>query len=497
MEAAWTKSTVRGAIGLLLAALIALPTLQAQDQRESLGLQFGSDDSPANAWPDTGYVVLDRYTVEGNRKSRRPYVLRELTLQPGDTVQLEQLAATLDRQRELLLNTGLYSAVALVVGKLDVHFRQFNVRIVVREKWYFYPSLGVDLADRNFNVWWNEQNRSLDRVNLKATLRHANVTGRRDRLTFGVQAGYTRRVELSYQVPFVDRAQRVGIDLNVLLDRSREWGVRTEDGLLDFFRSDTSDVLRRQSFRLGITVRPGVFLTHLLRFEYQRNRTAELVASELNPNFFGAGRREQNFTGFFYEASYDSRDVRSFPIQGSRARLRINKLGLGRSDDLNRLTVSLLLARYQPLPARWSATLAAKGKIDVERTQVPYFNREVLGFDDDFVRGYQLYVVDGLDYGFVKSALRYKAFDQTLKFSWIPVRALQQVPLRVYVGGHADVGAARDPFQTEGNSLANQTLYGYGIGLYAVGYYSKVAQLELTRNGLGDWGLFLSYGFGL
>ena len=443
------------------------------------------------------YVLIEQLLVEGNRKTRRPIVLRETGLALGDTVRLGDLEAVLARTQRLLVNTGLFSEASVGIADLDVAERRLRLRVVVREKWYIYPALGVDLADRNFNVWWNEQDRDLSRLNFAAALRHRNITGRADRLVFRVQTGYTRRVDLTYRIPYIDRAKVLGLELSALVDRNREWQSRTVDGEQRFYGNDTTAVLRRRRLSIGITARPGIYLSHLLALERQVARADSTLATEVNPEFFGNGRTRQAYHGLVYEVAFDNRDLRFFPLRGNVLRLRAHKIGLTAADDVNRLNVSLTYARYQPLGGRFNLALEAKAKTDVQRDPVPYFSRESLGFGDDFLRGYQFYVVDGLDYAYAKTTLRAQAYDGTVRLPYSPVKALNEIPLRVFLGVHGDVGGMRDPTRAPGNVLANRTLTSYGAGVYANAFYGQVFGLECTRNDLGEWGWFLTFDTGI
>ena len=445
---------------------------------------------------DQRWAVVQDVVVEGNRKTRRDIVLREMDLLPGDTLHLHELDEVLARQRLLLLNTNLFSEAEVLVSRLDTVTQRVLLRAVVREKWYFYPAVDFDLADRNFNIWWTEQNRSLDRVNYGVKLRHGNTTGRADRLTLFAQGGYTRKAELKYEIPYVNRAKTYGLEFSLLAGRNREWGAATRAARLIFLDLDSIFVLERRRFRAGIVFRPGIFAEHLVRLERQTNRVDAKLGRAFNPEFFGDGRVRQEFWGLRYQYVHDRRDQRPFPIRGFYLRSSLEKLGLGNEGDLNRLNLEQLLRYYQPISPRWSASIEVSGKTDLVRTPVPFYNRSSLGFDNNFVRGYQLYVVDGLDWAYLRNTLRYKVFERDVRLPFAPIQRLRRIPFKLFVAATADAGGARDPFDTPGNVLANRVLSSYGVGVYAVVFYGKVIRFEVTRNDLNETGVFLSYSLG-
>jgi len=85
---------------------------------------------------------------------------------------------------------------------------QVVIKINVRERWYLFPIPYFRWVDRNFNQWWNEQNRSLDRVNYGINLRQSNVTGNNDKLNAAFITGYTQQFSFRYQIPFIDKKLR-------------------------------------------------------------------------------------------------------------------------------------------------------------------------------------------------------------------------------------------------------------------------------------------------
>lgn len=58
------------------------------------------------------------------------------------------------------------------------------------------------LIDRNFNQWWVEQKRSLERVNYGIKFTQNNISGRNDNLDIWLINGYTQQITLRYNLPF-------------------------------------------------------------------------------------------------------------------------------------------------------------------------------------------------------------------------------------------------------------------------------------------------------
>ena len=127
-------------------------------------------------------VVVTDILIEGNKKTKEKTILRELDFAFGDTIPTIDLISRLRRSEELLLNTGLFTLVRINIKIWNADTNHISINIELHEMWYLYPFYIFELADRNFNVWWEEQERSLKRINYGGRLTWLNLTGRRDLL---------------------------------------------------------------------------------------------------------------------------------------------------------------------------------------------------------------------------------------------------------------------------------------------------------------------------
>ena len=141
---------------------------------------------------------------------------------------------SLRRSEELLLNTGLFTLAKININNWDTEKNQISITIELREMWYLYPFYIFELADRNFNVWWEEQERSLKRINYGGRLTWLNLTGRRDLLKATVQFGYTKKFELSYNRPMLGKSRNLGGFTEIHYSNRKEIAYITEESKLLF-----------------------------------------------------------------------------------------------------------------------------------------------------------------------------------------------------------------------------------------------------------------------
>jgi len=414
-------------------------------------------------------------------------------VRPGDTLTVDELSKLVEESRLLLLNTGLFTKVNIYYKDWEAKTGKVHIRVEVDEAWYIYPVPVFDLADRNFNVWWVEQKRSLQRVNYGLDFSHLNFSGNNDPLKAKIQFGYTRKYNLRYTLPFINRRKTLGIYFSSEFAQNRELNYATSGNKQAFWRHEDRFVYTRFGTKLGLTYRPGARTFHYTELGFAQNRLDPYVADTLNPDFFLAGRSLQRYFSLQYEFTRDFRDFRAYPLKGHYLRVRLQKDGLGIFSDRNALTLTARYDRYFPLGSQLSLALLSDSKLSLIRNRQPYNDNRALGFGQMYLPGYEYYIADGLDMALVRSILRFRFLDKELRFGkWVPLPAYRNVPLKAYFALNSGWAIINDPFSSRiGNPLNNRPLWSGGLGLHFVFFYDKVLLIEYSVNHLLEKGLFL------
>lgn len=438
-------------------------------------------------------IEINTIRIQGNQKTRDRIILRELLFAPGYVVPDSIFADQLERSHQLVMNTGLFNEATFTVQEQSGN--KVDINIMVVEAWYIYPVPVFELIDRNFNVWWVEQNRSLDRINFGIEFAHLNFTGQKDKLKLTAKSGYTQSYSLKYSLPFIDRAQTLGILTEVGYSRNRELNYNSVNNKQLFYKDqDGRFILQRFQAEAGLVYRPGHHLTHSLRLRYQQNQIDTYIAEELNPDYFLAGKKLQRAFFLYYHFIYDFRDVRSYPLSGNLLTMEVRKEGLGFFEDRNALTVNLLYDHYWPLSDAWSTGVNFNSKLSLIRTQQPFNEYRALGFGRNTLYGYEYYVVNGMDMLLTKAFLRWRVTQGELKFGKIiPIKAFRKMPVKVYLNLNQGLGVVNDPYTRSINPFSNRLLWGGGLGLDVVLYYDKVLRIQYSYNHLLEHGLFLHF----
>ena len=430
--------------------------------------------------------------IIGHQKTRSWVIFREMSIHKGDRIASGELEGRMEQSFSTLMNTGLFVSANLTQSDTLYGPGRVVVQVEVRETWYIYPVPTFELADRNFNVWWTEQNRSLDRVNVGGTLSWYNFTGRRDRLRVGFTTGYTRENEASYRFPYLNKEGTLGISAGYSFQRRREQNYLTRNNEQLFYLNDDAFVYRRLAASVSLNYRRALYVTHDFQLGYNSSSIADTVANVLNPDFFGAGRTGQKFFRASYTFTNDQRDVRNYPWAGKFIRGRITKEGLGITGERSGLTVDGRYANFVPIGKNYSLNFGVGGKYSLIRTRQPFLENRAIGFGGNNLVGYQFYVVDGLDMAIWRLGLRRKLFKTRLdlgKIAFIP--AFRYIPLRVLAGLQFNQGITNSPFADDTNVLNNTLLTGVAAGLDFVLYFDLVLSLQYNYNHLREGGVFI------
>ena len=454
--------------------------------------------TPLLGWAGPGDSVrIEEVLLVGHKKTRPRVVFREMTLGQGDLIASDELPQEILRSYNNLMNTGLFASVEMQYDTLAVAEGRTSIIVNMRETWYIYPVPQFELADRNFNVWWNEQGRSLDRVNVGGKLTYYNFTGQRDRLKLGFTTGYTRSMEASYGFPYLNKAGSIGLSVGFGYQKRREQNYLTRDNRQEFYSDPDQFVYRRSSAQLTLSYRRRIYLSHSFGFGWQQSRVADTIAGVLNPQFYGDGRSSQRYFRISYDLSNDRRDVRNYPWKGTVLRVGFSKDGLGIYGERDGLEVHADYQKFIPFWKHYSLNYALAGKYSLIRTRQPFLENRAIGFGDNGLIGYQFYVVDGLDMVIWRLGLRRELFRTKLDLGKLVfIDAFRYIPIRMALSVQFNQGIANAPFVDDSNRLNNNLLTGFGAGLDVILYYDMVGGIQYNRNHLGEDGIYLNLNVG-
>lgn len=446
--------------------------------------------SPVSPTTPTRIKVNNIYVI-GNEKTQKNIILRELDFTTNFYYDWETFLGILKADEQKIYNLQLFNEVEitpLITGEEEV-----EILISVKERWYILPALIFQLADRNFAEWWTNQNRDWSRVNYGMRINHSNVAGRNEKFRFSGQLGFTKGLDILYSKPYIDRKQKHGLAFQVTYADQKTIPIKSEFNRQVFYTNEREEVLRK-SFISAIryTYRKTFYNFHFLTLGYNRTWINPEVL-QVNPDYFQHEGNNLNYMFLQYSFRHDKRDYVAYATKGELLQLSGTKYGFFSNEDLNEVEINLVANKYWPLSDRFHFAAGLTTAWFLSPRQ-PYTLVRGIGYQPNFIRGYELNVIEGQQLYVQKNSLRWKLVDLTFDLSQqIKWDQLNRFPLKVYLSGNFDHGSVTDRNDIfENRRLTNRYLFGYGPGIDIVTSYDLVMRFEYSRNNMGEGNFFFN-----
>jgi outer membrane protein assembly factor BamA len=467
--------------------IIFLSFFQAGAQKKTASPDITINDLALLSKDSGARIFVKDVIVQGNRKTKTTLVLRELPFKKGDSLAISALNESLEIARQQVYNTTLFNEVNIRVSVLDP--KNISVSIDLKERWYLYPVPQFQPVDRNFNDWVKTYHASFDRVNYGLKLLHYNLTGNRDALRVYLINGYTRNISLAYSIPGFNKSRNEGFSLNVGYAQNRRIAYETDPNnkIIEYKKDEFA---RNVIFAgIGFSKRIGLFKRHFFSVNYTYLTVDDsVISSKYNPNYFKKQASSIGFTDIAYGFRYINVNNVSYSLSGSSLFLLITKRGLGLTSDINMFSVEATLNKYYPLGKKWYAGVQLSGKIKLPFDQA-YINQQGLGYYENYLRGLEYYVVDGVATALAKTTLRKKLVDFSIPMPF-HIKNIPRIPFAFFAKTYADLGYAYNK-KIYPSNLNNRLLYTAGIGLDILTLYDINLRFEYSFNQLHENGLFL------
>lgn len=446
-----------------------------------------------NILAQTDYVIINHVFIVNNHKTKDNVIRQELDINPGDTILLDILSERMLTNERRIKSIGLFNHATINIKNWDIPNNTCDIEVSVIENWFIYPYIIFELADRNFNVWRKEFNYSLSRVNYGIAGNHINLTGNKDKLKIKMQGGYIKKLELFYDYPYA--WGNWGVISNVLYSENREIAYISDNNKPVFYKNDNDDKVQYQyRASIGFSKRVSPHLFQNFRLEYINYKTDPAIAL-LNPNYLGAGKNQIRYFYLDYDLKYDHTEYPLYPVKGYRIELNARKEGLGIFKDVNNTWISLNVEQHFRLSTNLILSARIKFKTNFQPNPINYILSNALGYKNDYITGYQLYVMDGKHFMLTKHALRYRLLDKNILFKSIMPSQFKVLNVQLFGRLNLDAGYSFDPENKSSNPLSNKIQLGFGPGLDLILYNNFIASCELGITRQGETGLFFSGGF--
>ncbi len=450
-------------------------------------------------------VVFKEVLVAGNKLTKDHYITRELDFKPGDTLSLiystgnsrqkrralrdsSELVLRMHYSRENIVNTKLFLTVDLSMELIQGN--QFRLLITVTERHYWWLFPVIKLNAPNINEWLS--NPDLDDVSMGAFFSHNNLFGISHQMSIVGYAGKSYAAAFGYKIPWIGKGKKTGL----LFGAGYNNLYTVEYGSLENERQMLYDYNSMQSARLSaaFTFRPGLYNYLNIKATGNWIQISDSLHS-LDTNFLAKGKNTNTSLSIYVDYAYDSRNSKSYPLEGNYLKIFLNKEGMGLvSKDVDYFYYGIDFHFYQAIGKRWYVAEMLKLENSSGENHPYYYQLNMTGKHDN-IRGYDLYTLKGDQMYYFRNNLKYelvrpstkkvKKKDEDNKF--------KKLQYAFYLNIFADAGYVKNSF-TENNPYNNKLLFSWGVGLDFVTYYDLVFRFEYAFTSIGTNGFFLAFG---
>lgn len=439
--------------------------------------------------------VISDILIEGNRKTLNSIILRELTFKKGDTIAASLWHNLAERSEENLRNTSLFTTMPMV-DTVRMKNGETDVYIQVQERWYIWPAPIFKVEERNFNTWWQQDNHRLDKADLGGTLTMYDVLGLNQTLSLIAQLGYTKELGFSYRIPYINKKQAGGLAFSFNYTENNELPYTSVNGILTYLDYPGQILQHTYKGKVQYTYRQGLYNTHIFEADILSTAISDTIRA-LTKDYLPFNLSSATIPEVKYYFKSDYRDCTPYPLRGYFFDISLNDYGMGlklNNTPYNLFYVQSSFHKYWSLSPLFYYSVEAEGKVSQAGAQ-PYFLQRGMGYSNSFVRGYELYVVDGNYYALTKNELRFRLINRPMQtIPYLGVRQFNTTFFTIYLTAFSDWGyvGAPDPYVIN-NFLSKTPLWGNGAGIDLVTYYDIVFRIEYSFNNLGQGGVFIHF----
>lgn len=434
-----------------------------------------------------GYYIIAGIEITGNKVTKNKIILRELTFSMNDTIDAADLQYQIVRSSDNLLKTSLFNYVyfdTITDGEL------LEIFIQLEERWYTWPEIHINHADRNFSAWW--QSKDFSRINYGLGLSQYNFRGRKEKISVKGITGFTTQLSLAYDNIYLDKEQEHILSLEAFYENQTKLDYITRENVPQMF-SDNHKIYRKQNYIVKYTFRQRLYNIHRFIVSYVKYQVSDTIV-QLNPGFLGSGKTQSDFMTLIYHFESDHTDLKYYPLTGTLFNVQVSYSGMLNS-GFNKAELRAGFYSFHRLLPGIYGNAGIKLQIG-NKTRIPYVLVMGLGYDD-FLRGYEKYVIDGYNFILFKSSVKYELLPfRIFKLNFIPLRQFNKIHVSSYLNLFFDAGYVHDyytDYKIYKNNLVNKPLYSGGIGIDLVTYYDKMLRIDLAANNIGDIGISVSF----
>ena len=432
-------------------------------------------------------LFIRNIQIDGLKTTKEATVLRELSFSVGDHVTFQELHSLIDENKSNLINQWLFNFVDLTP---IINGSEVEIILTVTERWYVWPYPIFEISERNFNVFWDSLRHSnfedFSRLNYGVFLNWYNFRGRNELLKIKYRKGFKEHYLFEYDIPYLNQEKTWGAVFKKELFRMQKFHYRTDNHLL-LYTLPGDNLFKEHKLSLTFQYKPGIHNSH--KFEIEGNKMCTKNSVE-NPAFFLSDSLNFQYARFDYQFIQEKRDYKEYPLEGYMRELSFEAFH-GIANNYHNIIITAKADHHYKLHPRWSVGNSIKAKLSWKK-EIPYFLSQAFGFED-YLRGYEYYVIDGSQFAMTKTALKWTLFPKKkMKLPLIPWEQFSKTHFSIFFSIFVDMGYVYN-HEVVNNPLNNEFLMSQGFSIDILSYYDKLIRFEYSLNHVGETGFFIHF----
>lgn len=424
-----------------------------------------------------------------------------MTIHENDSFPAKEMDAILLQNKINIFNTKIFKDVSINIKNWEDD--SLDLAITVKERWAIIPLPIIQFADRNAAEWWRQYHHDFKRLQYGLQISWNNVSGRNDVLYTAFSLGFAQKLDLGYSIPqFNRRKEMVGLSIFLRMLRSKRVAFNTTNDVLNYLEIGKPIQLQKLEIEPVISYRKKIHDTHFFSAGYGITAISDIVL-QANPQYLLDGNKKQQYfkIGYQYEADY--RNLPAFPTEGWYFKANFTNYGLGFLKT-KMTTLGFQFSQYKSWNKQKRFSLAASLRFQTSwPLKQPYNLQPVksLGYGENSIRGYEVYVLDGQHSLLFKNEYRVRLFSFKLKdFKKVKEKnkvllnsTLTFLPFNIFLTTYFDAGYVWDHYFLENNKMKNKWQFGYGVGLNLLTFNDRLLRLEYSVNRYLEHGFYVHF----
>ncbi|MCB0472702.1 MAG: BamA/TamA family outer membrane protein, partial [Flavobacteriaceae bacterium] len=362
------------------------------------------------------WVKVEKIEIVNNKITRPWVILNQFEYQVGDSLQRYDFISKTLQSRKNLVNRQLFTYIDFKVETVEEY--KVILTVTVKERWNIWPAPIIQIDAPNINEFFERKDWS--RLSYGASLGWSNFFGTGHKLKLRMVFGNSNQINASYEIPALSKKVYLGLIPHFEYKGLRTVNYKSSDDSQELFQLSNQRAYESIKYGIDLKFKHSFYMQHQLKLGYEAHRIKDTLLAT-NPTYLTMDTLSGvRYYTIGYQLEFDKADSKTYPLKGYSVHVGVDKYGIGlvRKGNIDVFYLNAEIAGYVPIGAGFYWGGKARVRLTPSRLQ-PYIFRNGLGYDKvDYLRGYELYSIEGTFYSYFNTNFKFQALNKT----WIFVK---------------------------------------------------------------------------